>query len=255
MKADSFFSEELYRSLVPPSHCNYGCFDDARKRRPNAHLLQCVIFGREAKKPLLNKLIFRPIAPPPFPSICLEWYLCVGGGRGGQEGEGWLFGYIPPLYPKLSRYDVMSQSIINHEIVIIYLRVNLAMVLIGFESKNDDFRLNFRVTPISSRAKKDFRRVTFLCPGTAPANSLSLLIFLLVFISSKHNQKYISINIYTRTGDLTTASVGNKLKRTSFSQEHSKNMFFGDARCCCGMNEQTSHTYYLYPVERDLAEY
>ena len=97
------------------------------------------------------------------------------------------FGSIPPLYPKLSRYDVMSQSIINHEKVIIYLRVNLAMVLIGLESKNDDFRLNFRVTPISSRAKKDFRRVTFLCPGTAPANSLLLFIFLSVFISSQHN--------------------------------------------------------------------
>ena len=181
MKADSFFSEELYRSLVPPSHCNYGCFDDARKRRPNAHLIVCHIWAC-GKKPLLNKLFFCPIAPPPFPSICLEWYLCVGGGRGA-------FGvYFPPCLFKIVKvWDDMSQSIINHEKVIIYLRVNLAMVLIGFESKNDDFRLNFRVTPISSRAKKDFRRVTFLCPGTAPANSLSLLIFLLVFISSKHN--------------------------------------------------------------------
>ena len=100
-------------------------------------------------------------------------------------------GIFPPSLSKIVKVlDDMSQSIINHEKVIIYLRVNLAMVLIGFESKNDDFRLNFRVTPISSRAKKDFRRVTFLCPGTAPANSLSLLIFLLVFISSKHNYTY-----------------------------------------------------------------
>ena len=48
---------------------------------------------------------------------------------------------------------------------VIYLRVNLAIVLMGLESKNDDFRLNFRVTPISSRAKKDCRRVTFF-PGS-----------------------------------------------------------------------------------------
>ena len=114
-----------------------------------------------------------PISPPP-----LSMPPPLGVRARGPSG------FIPPFYPKLSRYDVMSQSIINHEKVIIYLRVNLAMVLIGFESKNDDFRLNFRVTPISSRAKKDFRRVTFLCPGTAPVKSLSLFIFLLVFISS-----------------------------------------------------------------------
>ena len=170
---DSFFSEELYRSLVPPSHCNYGCFDDARKRRPNAHLIVLYLGAGQKNSPFTHSGIYTtrmndyPVQPLP--------HLWV------QRGS---LGYIPPFYPQLSRYDVMSQSIINHEIVIIYLRVNLAMVLIGFESKNDDFRLNFRVTPISSRAKKDFRRVTFLCPGTAPANSLSLLIFLLVFISS-----------------------------------------------------------------------
>ena len=83
MKAGSFFSEELYRSLVPPSHCNYGCFDDARKRRPNAHLLQCVIFGREAKKTLLNKLFFRQIAPPPLSHLFSQNGICVQeGGRG-----------------------------------------------------------------------------------------------------------------------------------------------------------------------------
>ena len=101
MKADSFFSEELYRSLVPPSHCNYGCFDDARKRRPNAHLLECVIFGRGAKNPLLNKLFFRPIAPPPLlrmVSVC----------RRGGMGAFWT--YFPPLYPKLSRYEMICPN-------------------------------------------------------------------------------------------------------------------------------------------------
>ena len=74
-----------------------------------------------------------------------------------------------------------------------------------------------------------FFKTGLFSKGFLRMDKVSLYCTFFRFLAHYAQGRYLDKYIFTRTGDLTTASLGNKLKRTSFSQEHSpgsKNLFF-----------------------------